>query len=395
MAIQQSLATGTYAVWARNAVRMNQQMQALNKQMHWQDLIAQHGKLGAGMVLFREKVEEATPALRQFGAVAGATFAAGSAQILALTAAASPDAINTFTGSIKLLSGEVGTIFLPYMVQASKFVQDLRYEFRSLSPETRDNIAKFIVMGTAAAGAAAALTGLALAIIKVGTALTTLAAHPVVLAFMAIAAAAAYAAYNIYQVHKANAAILQMQGGRFTAAQYFQSQEYQRVAGVREQFGETRAKGEATKQAMELSDKEEAVSKSFAGRLATNTWSGGGLRYLSSIMNWQAGVPVPFAGDAVHNIQRSAATARAVQQDVVGGKGPTITDKDRLLMSMQMAPAQISEIGDVMKNLEVKTISEGPLERAREAQEAENNQRFRQLVDDVREIKNKPGGAIA
>jgi hypothetical protein len=91
--------------------------------------------------------------VRQVGERAQIAFAAGTAAITGFVAAASPDALNTLTGSFKILAAEIGRAFVPYVIRAAYAVQEAARRFRSLSGDQKESIAQWLLWGTAAAGA--------------------------------------------------------------------------------------------------------------------------------------------------------------------------------------------------------------------------------------------------
>lgn len=61
---------------------------------------------------------------------------------------ASPDAAATLSGSFKLLSGEIGMMFLPAVVRVSGYLQDAAKWVRELSPGTKSFVSNVAVMTT-------------------------------------------------------------------------------------------------------------------------------------------------------------------------------------------------------------------------------------------------------
>lgn len=201
---QQKLRDGTYMSYAQTAKKINAVNKTIAKDAHWQDLIVQHGKFFAGIAATNEKLGEMKDKFAGIGVAAGVTFAAGTAAIMAFTGAASPDAVNTFNGSLMLLSAEIGMDLIPYLREAAYWLQDMRDWYRELTPATKEWIAALIIGGTVAAGltviiygmvaAVVALIGalLALGMTPIGAAITAVAA-PLVIAGMALTAGAAAA----------------------------------------------------------------------------------------------------------------------------------------------------------------------------------------------------------
>lgn len=201
---QQKLRDGTYMSYAQTAKKINAVNKTIAKDAHWQDLVVQHGKFFAGLAATNEQLGVMKDKFSGIGIAAGVTFAAGTAAILAFTGAASPDAVNTFTGSLMLLSAEIGMDLIPYLREAAYWLQDVRAWYRELTPATKEWIAALIIGGTVAAGltviifgmtaAVVSLTGalLALGLTPIGAMLTAIGA-PLVIAGLALAGGAAAA----------------------------------------------------------------------------------------------------------------------------------------------------------------------------------------------------------
>ena len=60
--------------------------------------------------------------------------------IMGFAAAAGPDIAGTFTGSVKLLAGEIGNAFIPEIVKASGWLQNMADKFHGLDEATKDSI---------------------------------------------------------------------------------------------------------------------------------------------------------------------------------------------------------------------------------------------------------------
>lgn len=101
----------------------------------------------------QQKSIETFRAIQQHAAVA---FAGGSAGLMGLAAAGSPQAYDTFTQSLQLLATTVGGSLVPYLMKLAYWFQDAAEWVRNLSQETKDGIAKWAVYGVAAAGVTAA-----------------------------------------------------------------------------------------------------------------------------------------------------------------------------------------------------------------------------------------------
>jgi hypothetical protein len=76
-----------------------------------------------------------------------------NSQMTQLAAAASPVAINTFTGSLQILAASIGQAFVPMLMKTSFLIQDLADWFQNLSKEQAEHITRW---GMIIAGASAA-----------------------------------------------------------------------------------------------------------------------------------------------------------------------------------------------------------------------------------------------
>ncbi len=101
-------------------------------------------------------------------------FAAGTASMTASVAAASPVAFDTLTGSIKLLTGEIGMMFIPAIVEVSKWLQDAANFIHSLSDETKSTIAGIALWTVGIMGAVAVIGRLVIAGMTLFSGLTSL-----------------------------------------------------------------------------------------------------------------------------------------------------------------------------------------------------------------------------
>ncbi len=163
-------------------------------------MVAEHGKLSAALSTVHDK-------LKGIGAAAGAAYFAMDAAILGVVAAASPDVFQTFTGSLKLLSAEIGTIFLPLVIQTAYWIQQASHYVRELTPETREQVLTWAKWGLILTGATFALVKL----VAVGKSLSMAFAwmssfnfaallNPFVLGAIAATAAIAGLAYALYHL---------------------------------------------------------------------------------------------------------------------------------------------------------------------------------------------------
>jgi len=82
------------------------------------------------------------------------TFGAATASITGMVSAASPEAFLTFTNSIRYLSATIGMQFIPYVAQASQWLQDTARWVAGLDQGTKDSIVSWTMYGVAALGVA-------------------------------------------------------------------------------------------------------------------------------------------------------------------------------------------------------------------------------------------------
>jgi len=101
---------------------------------------------------------------------------------LGFAQAASPQAFNTFQGSLRILSATIGQAFIPQVIQASKWIQDLARYIANIDPETKKQIGTWVGYGVAVAGAVYAFTQLT-------RIWDVIAKHPVAATFLAVSAA--------------------------------------------------------------------------------------------------------------------------------------------------------------------------------------------------------------
>jgi hypothetical protein len=123
---------------------------------------------------FRFRLEEIQKRMEGMNKAATVTFVAGAAAISGFVAAASPDAMNTLALSFKLLAAEIGTAFIPYMVQAIALTQRAAFWVESLSDGQKDAMAQTALWTVGLAGGAFALSKLWSAIMLVVGALSSL-----------------------------------------------------------------------------------------------------------------------------------------------------------------------------------------------------------------------------
>lgn len=89
-------------------------------------------------------------------------FEPAQSAILGLVQAASPQAFNTFLGSMRLLAASIGNAFIPLVIDASKWIQKLAGYIREMDPETKKLITTWTGYAVAVVGAVAAMKALSL-----------------------------------------------------------------------------------------------------------------------------------------------------------------------------------------------------------------------------------------
>lgn len=257
------------ATYFKMAAEQQQKLAAAQGRLRWAEMVIQQGKLGAALTMTAEKFGKMKELAEKFQSsmsgmtnLASSVFAMGQKAIMDFGGAASPDAINTFTGSMRLLSMEIGRAFIPYLVRASYYIQQARQWVRGLSQEQKDNIARWVATGTAIAGAVliipklvAAFSMLAAAAQSAFVAMAFLAANPFAAALLAIAAAALATAaaigliyYRTEQLKNsakgANQKISDINQGEISKEQYESSDDYKYVFGTKDKKEQKRRAGE-------------------------------------------------------------------------------------------------------------------------------------------------------
>lgn len=109
-------------------------------------------------------------------------FQSAQSAVLGFVGAASPQAMNTFTGSVRLVSAVIGTALVPHIIEASRWIQKMAQYIRDMSPETKQQIADWIKWGVVVMGAVYAFT-------KLNSIISMVVAHPLAATFLAVAAA--------------------------------------------------------------------------------------------------------------------------------------------------------------------------------------------------------------
>lgn len=152
------------------------------------------------------------------------SFLQSQQAITSFVGAANPLAMNTFGASVELLKARIGQSLTPYVMQASKAIQDLQNWIKGLDPETKKSIANWIMYGTAAAGAFYALSK-GLDIMK------AVAANPLALVLLAMGAAALKAASDMDRLNKSMDAAIE-RGERMKKGIYTEKEHKGSVAAA-------------------------------------------------------------------------------------------------------------------------------------------------------------------
>jgi hypothetical protein len=163
--LNEALASGQYAKAAQGWAEVDRAANKALARARWEEQVAYQGRFQAALSATSEK-------LRGIGNASAWTFGIGTTAVLGFVRAASPEAFDTFTKSIQLLSAEIGTSFVKDIIKASFHIQDAAHWVRDLSQETKDHVGHWIVLGTGIAGVGMILpkvvAGMQLAITVVG-----------------------------------------------------------------------------------------------------------------------------------------------------------------------------------------------------------------------------------
>lgn len=177
---------------------------------NWRRMVAEQGVVGASL----QKVQDKLGGISQLTSTLSLAGAAGGAlSLFGAVGSASPETLNTLTGSFRLLGAEIGTVFLPAVLDVARWVQQMAARFRELSPETKELIGQWgkwaIVASTVAGGfliISSAVTRAGLAIVSLSKNMTALMANPAFLKLALIAAAVGGIAYVLYSFSQASQA---------------------------------------------------------------------------------------------------------------------------------------------------------------------------------------------
>src|SRR5258708_403188 len=89
----------------------------------WAKLVAEQGRSGAMLTTIGNKLKGIKSGIQDLGSMPIIGFAAAGATVGGLAAAASPMLWNTLTQSFVLLSATIGSSFLPYVIEAARWIQ--------------------------------------------------------------------------------------------------------------------------------------------------------------------------------------------------------------------------------------------------------------------------------
>jgi hypothetical protein len=141
--------------------------------------------------------------LKTFSTNATVAYAAGTAGLLSMVAAASPSHFATLTGSFQLVASAIGQSLLPYITELSRWVYSVRVYWEGLSDATKSSIARFAVAGVTLAGIIATAGGLirvfgllSSSVVSLGRVLTLgLLSNPILAGIVGLTAAVVALAY--------------------------------------------------------------------------------------------------------------------------------------------------------------------------------------------------------
>lgn len=181
----------------------------------WNRLVAEKGKVGAYLYKAQEKIADMSAVSHSLPGSSMVGMGVGALGFGAMLHNASPEGFNTLTGSFQLLSGEIGQVFLPMVMDVARQIQQLTWWFRSLSKEQKDNIAywgKWVIgIGAGAAALVVLVNGLLAvtnALAGVGLALKLAFANPAILALIVAVGALGTALYFAHSQAVANISAL-------------------------------------------------------------------------------------------------------------------------------------------------------------------------------------------
>lgn len=147
-------------------------------------------------------------------------FASAQSQLMGFVAAASPQAMNTFAGSSRLLSAVLGNALIPHIMKASGYIQQLAQYIKNMDPDTKQQIASWVSYGVAVMGAVVVFT-------KLNSVFGMILQHPIAATFLAVSAAILKVNADmdkmIEKMNEAVGVMQRMKKGIYTEAEYKQS----------------------------------------------------------------------------------------------------------------------------------------------------------------------------
>lgn len=190
-----------YRVVANKVVEADQARARASEAKHYALLRAQSNGVAASLSVWGDKLGTVRDRVSSIANLGGSGLnsilygAAGVTGAYGLVSAASPDAINTLTGSFRLLAAEVGQSLIPAVVIVSAKVQQLAQWWRELDPNIKSTIASFAMWTAAGFGVVMVGGRIVATVISIGQAMASMlavgAANPLVITILAVAAAVA------------------------------------------------------------------------------------------------------------------------------------------------------------------------------------------------------------
>lgn len=383
---QAALKSGTFKTNAEMAKSFNAFNKTVLDKAKWQELVVNQGKFGAGLTLAKDKIEAMNAAFSGVRNASAAVFATSTGAILGLSAAASPDAINTFKGSLQLLAGEAGKSFIPFMAEASKKIQDLQQELKDTDESTKNTAATWVLW---TAGITAGLAGLGVAgavLSKVATGATMVATGFKAMTGAAtvaggIGAAIAAPATGVAailggvlvgqkyrewqlgsQMEEGNRSIQNIRDRKIDTEDYQQSEARKRVmaAAPQDRASVAQKTAESYQTQIEELNKENAAKSTFG-------------RGIDALLGSQAKLQARKIS-AFQNLE----TAKLVKQEVDNGRTPEMLGRpgSPYIASQQKNAAGFVGIEDLHKMLQMQIYSKDPMEAAIDRQQREADQVF-------------------
>jgi hypothetical protein len=342
--------------------------------------IGLRGSLQRQLERERQLAERATRLLQdrisEFTAASARIFLTGAAAITGFVASASPDAINTFTGSIRLLSGEIGRAFIPAFTKAIAVIQGARNYIRGMSDETKENIVKWNLWVLGITGAIfvaskliAVLMGLVPVIKLIGSALLLLGAHPAIAGILLLATAVGVLAVKLAGLRAEAEAY---QKTKTTSATVQQVAEDKEVKGI---LGSSKTTDEKKRLIQEriglLEQEKEQARAELKGTLGRDP-----VNVVKSLLTGFAAQEV--AKDKVVALQKRIQTFKGAR-DILEGKQLPSEKKDKIVTSISGPTPQFLAIDQISKSFQLAAL-QSPIEAEKLAMEIQNNSYFQQTA---------------